>query len=38
MTNIVNCDNADVDFGMSVRVVFEHHDDVWIPLFEPSPS
>ena len=37
MTNIVNCEPADVTFGMRVRVVFEHHDDVWIPLFEPEP-
>ena len=24
--------------GMPVRVVFEQHDDVWIPLFEPRPA
>jgi uncharacterized OB-fold protein len=34
MTNIVNCEPADVAIGARVRVVFEHHDDVWIPLFE----
>jgi uncharacterized OB-fold protein len=37
MTNIVNCRADDVRFEMPVRVVFEHHDDVWIPLFEPVP-
>lgn len=35
MTNIVGCDAEDVHVGMPVRVVFEQHDDVWIPLFEP---
>ena len=37
MTNIVNCDADDVSFGMPVQVVFEQHEDVWIPLFEPAP-
>jgi uncharacterized OB-fold protein len=36
MTNIVNCAPEDIDFGLPVRVVFENHDDVWIPLFEPD--
>ncbi len=35
MTNIVGCDADDVQIGMPVQVVFEQHDDVWIPLFEP---
>ena len=35
-TNIVNCDPADVHVGMKVQVLFEHDDDVWIPLFEPT--
>ena len=35
-TNIVNCDPADVHVGMQVQVLFEHDDDVWIPLFEPT--
>lgn len=34
-TNIVGCAPEAVDFGMEVEVVFEHHDDVWIPLFQP---
>jgi acetyl-CoA acetyltransferase/uncharacterized OB-fold protein len=38
MTNIVNVDPADVEIGMQVRVVFEHHEEVWIPLFEPDPE
>ncbi len=35
MTNIVGCDADAVHIGMPVQVVFEQHDDVWIPLFEP---
>jgi len=35
MTNIVNCPAEDVQIGMAVQVVFEEHDDVYIPLFEP---
>jgi uncharacterized protein len=37
-TNIVNCDPESVEIGMPVRVIFEQHDDVWIPLFEPSAA
>ena len=36
MTNIVGCDPEDVGIGMRVRVTFEEHDDVYIPLFEPE--
>ena len=35
MTNIVNCPPAEVRIGMPVQVVFEQHDDVYLPLFEP---
>ncbi len=35
MTNIVNCPVEDVQIGMAVQVVFEEHDDVHIPVFEP---
>jgi uncharacterized OB-fold protein len=35
MTNVVGCAAEAVHIGMRVRVVFEEHDDVWIPLFEP---
>ena len=34
-TNLVGCAPADVRIGMPVRAVFEQHDAVWIPLFEP---
>jgi uncharacterized OB-fold protein len=37
-TNIVNCAIRDVAIGMRVSVVFEAHDDVWLPLFEPEPE
>ena len=36
MTNVVNCPPEAVTIGMSVRVVFERHDDVYVPLFEPA--
>jgi uncharacterized OB-fold protein len=35
-TNLVNCAIGQVRIGMPVRVVFENHDPVWIPLFEPA--
>jgi uncharacterized OB-fold protein len=38
MTNVVGCEPDEVDFGMPVQVTFEHHDDVWVPLFEPETS
>jgi uncharacterized OB-fold protein len=34
--NIVNCAPEDVTFGMSVKVLFEQNEDVWVPLFEPD--
>jgi acetyl-CoA acetyltransferase/uncharacterized OB-fold protein len=37
-TNIVGCDPSDVAVGMPVRVTFEQHDELWIPLFEPDPE
>jgi uncharacterized OB-fold protein len=36
-TNIVGCEPDEVRIGMPVQVVFEHREDVWIPLFEPVP-
>ena len=33
-TNIVGCPVESVDVGDRVRVRFEQHDDVWLPLFE----
>jgi acetyl-CoA acetyltransferase/uncharacterized OB-fold protein len=35
-TNIVGCDPDDVHIGQAVRVTFEPHDDVWLPMFEPT--
>ena len=34
--NLVDADPDDVRIGMEVRVRFEHHDDVWIPVFSPT--
>ena len=38
MTNIVGAPPEAVQIGMPVRVVFELHEDVWLPLFEPDPD
>jgi len=37
-TNVVGCEPDDVHIGMPVEVTFEHHDDVWIPLFRPAEA
>jgi len=37
-TNIVGCDPDRARVGMQVQVRFEQVDDVWLPLFEPSPA
>ena len=37
-TNIVGIDPDDVSIGMPLRVLFEAHDPVYIPLFEPDPD
>ena len=37
-TNIVGIDPDDVRIGMPVEVVFEDHDPVYIPLFQPVAS
>ena len=34
-TNLVDVEPEDVRIGMPVRVVFEHVEDVWLPLFTP---
>jgi acetyl-CoA acetyltransferase len=34
-TNVVGIEPDMVQLGLRVTVCFEHHDDVWIPLFEP---
>jgi uncharacterized OB-fold protein len=36
MTNIVGCEPDEVRIGMRVKVVFEHREDVYLPLFEPE--
>ena len=38
MTNVVGCEPEGVHVGMPVQVTFDHHDDVWLPLFEPRAS
>jgi acetyl-CoA acetyltransferase/uncharacterized OB-fold protein len=35
-TNIVGCGPQEVRIGQEVTVRFEHQDDVWLPLFEPT--
>jgi uncharacterized OB-fold protein len=35
-TNVLDVDPAEVFIGMEVTVRFEHHDDVWIPVFIPT--
>ena len=37
-TNVIGCDSADVGIGQEVIVRFEQHEDVWLPLFEPTGS
>lgn len=34
-TNLVDVEPDDVSIGMAVEVVFEHQDDVYLPLFRP---
>jgi len=38
LTNIVGCTPESVSIDMPVHVRFEQHEDVWLPLFEPSPA
>ena len=35
-TNLVDVVPDDVHSGMPVEVVFDHHDDVYLPLFRPA--
>ena len=37
-TNIVQCDTGQVHIGMAVRVVFEQHGEIFVPVFEPAPA
>ena len=35
-TAVVGCEPTEVRIGQAVSVRFEQHDDVWLPLFEPT--
>jgi uncharacterized protein len=37
-TSLAGCVPDDVVVGMAVRVTFEQHDDVFLPMFEPDPA
>ena len=37
-TNIVGCEPGAVHIGMRVRVRFEQHEELFLPLFEPDPQ
>jgi uncharacterized protein len=37
-TRVVGCDPETVRAGQRVRVTFAHHEDVWLPFFEPVAS
>ena len=37
-TNLVDAEPDDVRIGMPVRVLFEHVEDVWLPLFTPADA
>jgi uncharacterized OB-fold protein len=34
-TNIIGCPVEEVRIGMNVEVVFERHDEVYLPMFRP---
>jgi uncharacterized protein len=36
-TNIIDCAVDEVQIGMELEVVFEQHEDVWLPMFRPLP-
>jgi len=35
-TTVVGCAPEEVHVGQTVKVRFEHHEDVWLPFFEPT--
>lgn len=35
-TNVVDCDPADLEIGMALRVTFRHDDELSVPLFRPA--
>ena len=38
LSNIVGCDPGEVAIDMPVSVTFSQIEDIWIPMFERSPS
>jgi uncharacterized protein len=38
LTNVISCSPDAVAIGMPVHVVFEQHEDVWLPLFGPDTA
>ncbi|WP_243866616.1 thiolase C-terminal domain-containing protein [Actinophytocola oryzae] len=36
-TNVVDADPDTLELGRRMTVVFEQHEDVWLPLFRPAP-
>jgi uncharacterized OB-fold protein len=38
ITNLVDCDPDDIEIGSPVEVVFEHQQDVYLPLFRLTPA
>jgi acetyl-CoA acetyltransferase/uncharacterized OB-fold protein len=37
-TNAVQCEPEELQLGQQMEVVFEQHEDVWLPLFRPAPG
>jgi uncharacterized OB-fold protein len=37
VSNVIGIRVEEVYIGMPVRAVYERHEDVWLPLFEPAP-
>lgn len=37
-TNIIDSNPDQLELGQQVEVVFEHLEDVWLPLFRPMPN
>jgi uncharacterized OB-fold protein len=35
-TNLVNCDESELRIGMAVSVIFEHHGEIYYPVFTPA--
>lgn len=37
-TNIIKCDEADLEIGMALQVEFEECEDVFLPMFRPAAA